>query len=1055
MTLIGKFFSDKRYGPAKVISEDGSNYKVEYFISPWNRKIVSASLGKSEPLRLYEQTRVYTTVGGKWRMGRVSLAHERHDLGYDYDIQFPNKKIQRIPEEDLYCRCWLAHDDPTAAIASGGMETQFWHEHRQRFTASLLNQRSACRGISAILSSNIEFVPHQIEVVRRVLEDPLQRYLLADEVGMGKTIEAGLIIRQFLLENSTGDVWVIVPSNIKNQWQRELYNKFNIKEFESRVNICCLEELFEVPSEDLSLLVVDEIHHLVSKQVPVLLEKLAINAKRLLMLSATPSLGNSEILLRLLRLLDPGCYSQVDAKSFSSRVEKREEFGIFLRGLRADANPALIRQRIRVLPELFAGDTEGLELGEDVKKALDEANENELRRSISVLRGYISDVHRIHHRLIRTRRRDSADWVFRPRGLKIDNEEKPDTSHIHLSWIEDSRYEPVFDLFEQWRVQASSKYFSQSPLRIELAGQVVLLFEAFGSGLECFLDCLSNVPPYLMEKEWKLAFQENAHSSSDDYSRSEQVAFELKRQITALEKNNKKLPRLVVFGSNLNDLIACSDALAISIGKNKVLRSWDFSSDAEDVSSNFLLDDKAQILFCTRQQEEGLNLHFADLLVHLDLPFSPSRMEQRIGRLDRFGRKHDQVEQRVFFPSVNEELSLWEAWFDILAEAFHIFNNPIADVQFALEDITNVLSESLLDQGASGLKSSTDIVRKMLLKEREKLDNQYALDQVLQEEFSASNFFQNLDDLEADELEIADATKGWLSDSIGFSCKGDPHKIFRFEWDRNNTLLPLWPWANLLKQGLSGSHTFVRRFSLKSSLGATPQLLRIGSSLMRSVEREYKWDDRGTAFGTWRKLLKPDQNEWCAFKLSYIVEASLPDEISKDEKNSLRTRLDGYLPPWSEVLYLDTDLQVIFDTSYIDLLSKPYKKDDTRSLDFNLGSRQEALFGLIDAQNFEKLCYKIRSESETWLRAQSKFKAKIVQAYERGVIDCQSRIRRLEQRVKSRALAGELEDTGLSNEIELNRKLMLVLDSPKIKLDSIGFIVLSGQTPEEFLGNSL
>ena len=73
-------------------------------------------------------------------------------------------------------------------------------------------QRAASLGMSAVLSSRIQLADYQFKVVRRVLQDPVQRYLLVDEVGLGKTIEAGVLVRQYLLDGAaTARALVIVP----------------------------------------------------------------------------------------------------------------------------------------------------------------------------------------------------------------------------------------------------------------------------------------------------------------------------------------------------------------------------------------------------------------------------------------------------------------------------------------------------------------------------------------------------------------------------------------------------------------------------------------------------------------------------------------------------------------------------------------------------------------------------------------------------------------------------------------------------------------------------
>lgn len=1050
--LIGKFVSDKRYGPAKVIAAEENKYRIEYFLSPWNRKSIVTSLGKAEPLRLYAQTRVYVESDGRWRMGRIDLAHQREDGGYDYDVQFPNKQVRRFPEKELFCRCWLAHDDPTATLASGGMETQYWHEHRQRFSATLLAQRSACRGLSAILSSRVELVPHQIEVVRRVLEDPLLRYLLADEVGMGKTIEAGLVIRQFLLSHTDGTVWVLVPGTLTRQWESELKQKFGIGEFPGRVRILSTKELDSLDEEVPAMLVVDEAHHLVAKDIPATLKQLSLAAPRLLLLSATPSLGHTDVLLRLLQLLDPDCYQNVDPESFAQRVEKREEFGVFLRGLRADANPAILRQRLRRLPELFSSDPEVLRLGETIAESLSANDTDAIRRGINSLRGHIADVHRIHQRLIRTRRRDAADWVFRPRGPAVTTEGDVDLSHVWMTWVDDSRYAPVFDLFEQWRVEMATRYQDRSQIRSDLAQWIVLLFEALGSGIEKFGDVLSGMPIQFLDIQWRDTFQTALEQTNEEAPRSAQIASVIQRHLEAFRQTHTdRMPRIVVFGSDTEDIKACATALISLIGKNKVLVAWEIGGDSDDAASYFEADINAQVMFCSPAEEEGLNLHFGDVIVHLDLPFSPARIEQRIGRLDRFGRKLNRLEQRIVFPSIEEDLSLWEAWFDVLAQAFHIFNAPVADVQFSLEAIADELADVLLEQGAAGLKQAISSVRQQLSQERERLDNQYSLDRVLQEEDAASGLFQALDDLEADEAEIARATTGWFVDSLLFTCKGDYLRIFRFLWDQDRTLLPVWPWAQLFQPGLDGSHTFLRSYALRDHGERMPQLLRIGSPLMRTIEREYRWDDRGTAFATWRQVPEMGDNEWLGFKLCYIVEARLPDGLDEGQKTSLRARLDNYFPPWFDVLYVDSELCAVDDPDRLALLMLPYDK----SRDSNLGNRPESLEALIDPTQFERLCHGVRASSESWLREKAKFKETIVQAVERGSLDITRRIRRLEQRRANLAYAGESEDSGLTREIELNQLLLKVLANPIVKLDAIGTIVLSGRSPSAFMGEHL
>ena len=117
--------------------------------------------------------------------------------------------------------------DPTPFLAAKITETPRFADPRSAFVRSIVAQRAAAMGISALLSSSIELEAHQVEVVRRVLQDPVQRYLLADEVGLGKTVEAGVLIRQCFLDGGPDtQVVVLAPSSLVTQWRSELASKF-------------------------------------------------------------------------------------------------------------------------------------------------------------------------------------------------------------------------------------------------------------------------------------------------------------------------------------------------------------------------------------------------------------------------------------------------------------------------------------------------------------------------------------------------------------------------------------------------------------------------------------------------------------------------------------------------------------------------------------------------------------------------------------------------------------------------------------------------------------
>ena len=178
-------------GLAKFIGRVGERASVEFFDAPTlPPRTEEIDAGLVEPITLPEQTRLYhfNERLQAWRIGRLIDDH-----GDSQFIKFPNGEGALLPVSDVFVRCAAPIADPTPFLAAKITETPRFADARSAFVRSVVAQRGASIGMSALLSSAIELEAHQIEVVRRVLQDPIQRYLLADEVGLGKTIEAGIL----------------------------------------------------------------------------------------------------------------------------------------------------------------------------------------------------------------------------------------------------------------------------------------------------------------------------------------------------------------------------------------------------------------------------------------------------------------------------------------------------------------------------------------------------------------------------------------------------------------------------------------------------------------------------------------------------------------------------------------------------------------------------------------------------------------------------------------------------------------------------------------------
>jgi ATP-dependent helicase HepA len=395
-------------------------------------------------------------------------------------------------------RPWNAPDDPAEILAAGGAESQFLYDRRQAAIAPLAALRSAAQGISALISAGLEFVPHQIAAVRRILADPIQRYLLADEVGLGKTIEAGLVVRQHLIDDPDAKILVAVPSQLRGQWESELLHKLRLDQFGNSFKLYSHEDLrWAVGAPD--VLIVDEAHHLVGlvdgPQVgsACKLKELSQTSKVLLLLSATPALSDPHRFLALLNLLDPLNHPLDDIAGFKLKLANRREFGRLLLSLDSTGPGLVLRQRSAEALRLFPEDPIVGDLAPRLIEASRSGSE-ELHSLCNALRIHIADSYRLHQRLIRSRRADAKGWEFMPRGPIVEG--SPDLAHVRQEVDTDDRMAELQSCLEEWRYTALESTDPSDRQRIvALAFRYRTLIEALGVDLSTFAEAVNSEGP--------------------------------------------------------------------------------------------------------------------------------------------------------------------------------------------------------------------------------------------------------------------------------------------------------------------------------------------------------------------------------------------------------------------------------------------------------------------------------------------------------------------------------------------------------------------------------
>ena len=1096
-------------GIGKVIDVSDPQITVEYFCSVAQRVKASVPLNSLSRIRLQPQTRCYIRdeLQDTWNIGRI---YEWDEDRSHYQIDLPDCKTILAREEDVYVRCNMHIADPIETLAIKGHETPYFHDKRLNLVQCLIEQRALSHGMTGLMSANIKLYPHQVEVIRRVLEDPIQRYLLADEVGLGKTIEAGVILRQYLLDESTGTAIVIVPQYLVEQWRTELEQKFYISHFGKRVQVIAFEDMNRVSLNlELGLMIVDEAHHIAATAISTdsiqrrqfqTCKQLAHKSDRLLLLSATPVLNNERDFLAMLHLLDPISYPLDNLDDFRNRVKKRSSVGKVLLCFQEGAKSSVLEENIGGLRQLFAEDKCVSDLATELESCLQKSSasaDTDKDKLIRKIRNHISETYRLHNRMLRNRRAAVEDVIF-------DRNVVP-----KVEYDLDERSFDIHELLENWRQAA--------PQQEEYQRIFSLLFRGAGTWFGVLKDVitarlgskssavrlrefsaddiqkLTATPLFEGEEKILQDLLKIINQPSEDGDRLELLntvilyrlseifqlqswrsnlgkLLELLKQRIHRPMTGQKLPKIVVFTSfsqTGNEIIKFLHQKfgEVSVAGHILGQS---RTQIEQSLTKFKTNPNCFILVSDFSGEEGHNLQFADWMINFDLPRLPSRLEQRIGRIDRIGRPLE-VDLTVF-AGVDLEDSPHDAWYQLLKNGFRIFERSIAGLQYYADEKIPGVETILFKSGGNGLLKVIPEIQNETAKEEVKISEQNILDEIDVGDESVAEYFQKLDDYDARHQEIQRAIEGWICQGLLFQQRQDVNLkgVGRYLATKR-TLVPANQLKSLFAKHIKDPGTYDRRIANQTT---GTKLYRIGEGLMTILTSYVRWDDRGQAFALWRTDESWDATEgkeWFGFRFDYVVETDLSaaKEVVKNygldvrKLKSLKRRADALFPPLIKTVFLDTrggEMSIVEDENIQQILQRKYSgKSYKATRDYNLAkNRLEILDRFVPAENWQDFCRQARTTSEELLKQQPNFMELCQKRAFFAENKLETRINQLQLRLKRHSETEKIPNDSLTEELDtetaLGEAVMEGIYNPSIRLDSVGFIVVSGQPPQQAEG---
>jgi len=494
--------------------------------------------------------------------------------------------------------------------------------------------KSPMRGLCGMRAG---LIPHQLYIAHEVGRRHAPRVLLADEVGLGKTIEAGMIIHQQVLSGRAERILIVVPETLQHQWLVEMMRRFNlhfsifdeercIEAFAESDNpfdtqqyvLCSLDFLrksrkrYEQALEgEWDLLVVDEAHHLEwsqdkpSRQYQVV-EGLAENTPGVLLLTATPEQLGRESHFARLRLLDPDRFYDYDAF-----VEEEEQYAPV-----ADAVTALFS---------------GIKLEDSQKNQITELlSEQDVEPLFRVIEGDSPEEEQAIARqeLIDNLmdRHGTGRVLFRNTRAAIKGFPK---RNVHLL---------PMDIPSQYTTSMRVSGMIGGKMTPEARAMKMLYPEEI--------------------------FQEFEGEESSWWQFDSRVNW-------LLEKiQEKRSEKILVIASRASTALQLEQALREREGIRATVFHEGMSILERDKAAAYFAQEEggAQVLICSEIGSEGRNFQFANQLVMFDLPFNPDLLEQRIGRLDRIGQQRD-IDIHVPYLKGTSQAIL-ARWFDEGLNAF-------------------------------------------------------------------------------------------------------------------------------------------------------------------------------------------------------------------------------------------------------------------------------------------------------------------------------------------------------------------------------------------------
>ncbi|MDO9517208.1 MAG: helicase-related protein [Methanosarcinaceae archaeon] len=673
------------------------------------------------------------------RIGTVVEICESHARIQYYRVNFGAGGRPKKAEIDL--RRYVPNPSPYENLINGHIDE--YQEFQRLITYQRIIRENPLRNnIYAFNASRTRLFPYQFKPLLKFLDSPKHRLLIADEVGLGKTIEAGLILTELRARQTVQRVLVVCPANLTDKWRMELKKRFGedflvldtqkftnfLREYEESPNrtsingILSLEsirkqatlEQIEALSPSFDLVIIDEAHHMRNfgrnqRKAGVLLSQ---SADGMLFLTATPVHLGSENLYSLLNILDdeefPDLYTVDDRFRSNEPIIKAQ---ICLGQIPPNLDDAMtFMEEVSDSPWIKNNPLHG-EITSKLKE-IENSGKAENRKLLLQVQRDLSELNLIGHIFTRTRKREvQTNMAIRkayPLRLKFTDNERLFYDVVTDYVREQAEANTNCPLIQNWiLIMPQRRMASSIPAMVEYYRKHFdfnehEVPEDYDLSYDKF-DEVTPDKPNFSSSEDMLRFIVNKWPQGEPDSKYDRFV-DILRQ---LRKQEGRL-KVMVFAFFKDTLRYLQRRLTEDGFKNALISGDIHPNERGSIVEKFENDEDCEILLSSKVGSEGLDFQFCNVLFNYDLPWNPMEVEQRIGRLDRIGQESPVIRIYNFWI----EGTIEQRILDRLYSRIDIFERSVGELEMILGDELATLERDILSKKLSPEEEEKLIERK-------------------------------------------------------------------------------------------------------------------------------------------------------------------------------------------------------------------------------------------------------------------------------------------------------------------------------------------------------